>query len=171
MQLQERKKHNSGNYAMIGLLVTGSNIPDDKDIIDAGGGIHFRKVEGLDNIEMKDNNTLTWDEVEGASEYVLKINGKKYKTKENSFDLHNLPVDSYDIKIKGTKKGYRDSSYINQKIKIYSAQEIEDNLQNAIAQKILQSDPSTRNPNVLMAKIQGNKIISFAETSRGGNTL
>lgn len=99
----------------IGLLAFGTyktiNTLEEKDIIDIDGGIHLQQAEEPNNVVFE-NNILSWTAYDGTDEYVIKCDGNTYKTTENSYDFSELEPGVYDIKIKATEDGKRDSSYV-----------------------------------------------------------
>lgn len=99
----------------IGLLAFGTyktiNTLEDKDMIDIGGGIHLNQAQQPNNVVFE-NNVLTWTAYDGTDEYIIKCDGNTYKTTENSYDFSELEPGVYDIKIKATEDGKRDSSYV-----------------------------------------------------------
>lgn len=57
--------------------------------------------------------TLSWDDVENATNYIVNANGKNYVVSKNSFELVNLEAGSYSLKVKSrnAKGEYSDSGW------------------------------------------------------------
>ena len=60
-----------------------------------------------------DQGILTWEKVLNATGYQLSINDVIYETNKTSYDLKNIILDNYQIKVKaiGDSVTYRDSEY------------------------------------------------------------
>ena len=99
---------------IIGLILGGFiaiNILQRKGILDLGGGLYITQTREPINVHFE-NNILTWRMVDGAKEYVIKVDNKTYKTTENFYDFSDLEVGKYDIKIKAISEKMRDSNYV-----------------------------------------------------------
>ena len=99
---------------IIGLILGGFiaiNILQKKGILDLGGGLYITQTREPINVHFE-NNILTWRMVDGAKEYVIKVDKKTYKTTENFYDFSDLEVGKYDIKIKAISEKMRDSNYV-----------------------------------------------------------
>jgi len=97
---------------IIGLILGGFiaiNILQKKGILDLGGGLYITQTREPINVHFE-NNILTWRMVDGAKEYVIKVDNKTYKTTENFYDFSDLEVGKYDIKIKAISEKMRDSN-------------------------------------------------------------
>ncbi len=64
-------------------------------------------------LKVNDEEILTWDKVDGASSYLVEIDGKRYETTTNSFDIftYTLEYKTYEIKVTayGDLDNYLDS--------------------------------------------------------------
>ncbi len=54
---------------------------------------------------------ISWDAVEGADSYMLKIKSDTYTTAETSYKFENLNAGDYQVRVKATGEGYKDSNF------------------------------------------------------------
>lgn len=86
------------------------------------------------NIFIDFNNNLRFDNVVGATRYVVTINGNTHETSKGIFSLNNLTPGDYEIKVKAKSnlngKASENSEVISFKVKEYATNQILDWLNN-----------------------------------------
>ncbi len=91
-------------------------------LIACGGTSEAVKLQAPDNLQIS-GTTLTWDEVENASGYIVSIDGNESNTTENTYDLSTLTEPKkYFIQVKslGDEKRYKTSDW--SKVKEYTVE-------------------------------------------------
>lgn len=111
-----------------GILIVRGDVPEQP--------IHIKGQDNRENFPMPTNifidfnNNLRFDNVDGATRYVVTINGYTHETSRGSFSLKNLSPGDYEIKVRTksnlTGKASNDSSVINFKVKEHTTNEILD---------------------------------------------
>ncbi|MBR1677755.1 MAG: leucine-rich repeat domain-containing protein, partial [Clostridia bacterium] len=65
-----------------------------------GGNSDLNELEAPKNLRLE-NEYLCWDNIEGAEEYLVEINGEEYTSKENKFDIFYITDHNqrYDMRV------------------------------------------------------------------------
>lgn len=147
-----------GIFALAFAGVKGVNHLEEKDLIDLGGGIHFQQTEEPQSVTFE-NNILSWKTQHEDTEYIIKCDGNTYKTTEDSYDFSELAPGEYDIKIKATSDGKRDSDYVKlEDCIVMTEQQVKEKVSEDVKEAISDINQYFEGITPICFEIEGNKL-------------
>ena len=99
------------------------------------------------------NNVLTWKEISGAEEYIIKIDNNEYKTINNYYDLSFLKPGRYMIKIKAISSEVINSKWSEEYLHIAHTLEDQEKADNDFIQSLILANYKDKYPDIGVAKV------------------